>query len=132
MTDASDDDLRQWAHSFAHPPKLDAQGAQVAAEPYAPERRALRLTVQNKSVAITIIPAGRCVNPVFELKDAPRRCPCGWTISRCRRTGIAGTARRFGSAPTSTGRRRCDWNSPTLSILAKVPAPQQEIAVRVP
>jgi hypothetical protein len=72
MTGAGDDDLRQWAHSFAHPPKLEAQGADVAAEPYSPERRALRLTVRNKTVAITIIPTGRCVNPVFELKDAPQ------------------------------------------------------------
>ena len=72
MTDAGDDELRQWAESFAHPPRLKPRAPRPAAEPYAPERRALCLTVENNSVTITITPAGHCVNPVFELKDAPK------------------------------------------------------------
>ena len=106
MTDAGDDELRQWAQSFAHPPRLEAQGARPAAEPYAPERRALCLTVENPSVTITITPDGHCVNPVFELAHAPRRCrPSGSTIGRWRPTAIAGTGQRSGSAPAWTGRR---------------------------
>ena len=44
----------------------------MAAEPYAPSAGHCALTVENKMVTITIIPAGHCVNPVFELKDAPK------------------------------------------------------------
>jgi hypothetical protein len=72
MTDAGDDELRQWAASYGHPPKLEAQGARVAAEAYVPERRALCLEVQAKTVAIHLRPDGRCVCPVFELKGASK------------------------------------------------------------
>jgi hypothetical protein len=72
MTDAGDDELRQWAQSFGHPPKLEAEGATVRSAPRVPERRALYLTVQNKKVKIAITPAGLCMNPVFELKGALR------------------------------------------------------------
>jgi hypothetical protein len=71
MTDAGDDELRQRAQSYGHPPKLEAVGAKAASELYTPERRALCLTAEKQTVTITITPAGRCVNPVFELKDAP-------------------------------------------------------------
>ena len=71
MTGAGDEELRQWAQSFSHPPALQARGAKVEAEPYAIARRALCLTVENKAVAIAVTPSGRCVNPVFELRGAP-------------------------------------------------------------
>ena len=105
MTDAGDDQLRQWARSFAHPPKLEARGAEVAPQPYAPERRALRLTVQSKTVAITITPAGCCVNPVFELKDAPE------TLS----------AVRLDDRPLAADRYR--WDGATLWLSANLDRP---------
>jgi hypothetical protein len=73
MTDADDDALRRWAQSFAlQPPALGLEGAKPDAEPYAPERRALRLVVEKPAVTITLKPAGHCVNPVFELGNAPQ------------------------------------------------------------
>jgi hypothetical protein len=73
MTDAGDDQLLRWAKSYGHPPALTAQGAIVPAQSYAPDRRALCLKVKSREVAVTITPSGRCVNPVFELADAPRK-----------------------------------------------------------
>jgi hypothetical protein len=72
MTDAGDEALVQWAQSFTRPPALELQGARQDAEPYAPERRAMRLFVEDRSVTIAVKPAGRCVNPVFELQGAPK------------------------------------------------------------
>jgi hypothetical protein len=69
---AGDEALLHWAQSFSQPPVLELQGARLETESYASERRALRLQVENKNVAITIRPAGRCVNPVFELQGAPK------------------------------------------------------------
>lgn len=71
MTDAADDALRQWMVSFSHPPALELSGARQEGEAYVPERRALRLVVEQPVVTIKIIPAGHCVNPVFELQGAP-------------------------------------------------------------
>jgi hypothetical protein len=42
------------------------------AESYVPERRAIRLVVEEPEVAVEIKPAAACVNPVFELVAAPR------------------------------------------------------------
>ena len=73
MTDAGDDELWQRAQSFAlQPPALDLAGAKPDAEPYVPERRALRLVVEKPIVTIAIQPVGHCVNPVFELSAAPK------------------------------------------------------------
>ncbi|APW59383.1 hypothetical protein [Paludisphaera borealis] len=71
MTDAGDDRLLQWAHSYAKPPALTFEGAQVAFDGYAIERRATSLRVEKPSIAITIKPEVACVNPVFELIGAP-------------------------------------------------------------
>jgi hypothetical protein len=73
MTDAGDDQLLGWAKSYGNPPALAAQGAVVPAQPYAPDRRALCLKVKSREVTVDITPSGRCVNPVFELADAPRK-----------------------------------------------------------
>jgi len=105
MTDAGDDELRQRAQSFANPPKLDAQGAKVAGEPYAPERRALRLTVEDNTVTITITPAGRCVNPVFELANARK------TLSSV----------RLDDQPLAADRYR--WDGATLWLSANLARP---------
>jgi len=71
MADASDVALAQWAQSFAQPPSMELRGARQDSEPYAPERRALHLAVGDRSVSITVRPAGWCMNPVFELQGAP-------------------------------------------------------------
>jgi hypothetical protein len=73
MTDANDETLRRWIKSFAlQPPTLDLAGARPSAEPYSPERRALRLIVEKPVVTFALKPAGHCVNPVFELSGAPQ------------------------------------------------------------
>lgn len=73
MTDANDVELVRWARSFAQPPTLELDGARQDSEPYSPERRALRLVVEARGgITIVIKPAGCCVNPVFELRDAPK------------------------------------------------------------
>jgi len=72
MSDADDARLLEWARSFSHPPSLlELQGARLEAESYLPERRAMRLVVEEKHVTMTIKPAPQCVNPVFELAGAP-------------------------------------------------------------
>lgn len=68
-----DDDrqLRQWMQNSSSPPEVELTGARKDAEFSAPERRAMRLVVENRAVTIAIKPHGWCVNPVFELQDAP-------------------------------------------------------------
>lgn len=73
MSEAGDERLLAWARSFAEPPSLAVQGARLEAETYVPERRAMRLHVEAKSVAIAVKPAAPCVHPVFELDAAPPR-----------------------------------------------------------
>jgi hypothetical protein len=73
MTNATDDVLLQIAQSFAKPPSLEMTGAKQDQELYSSERRAMCLIVENKKVTITIKPDGWCVNPVFELKNAPKK-----------------------------------------------------------
>jgi hypothetical protein len=72
MTAADDSALRQWMVSFAHPPALELSGARQEGEAHVPERRALRLVVDKPVVTIKITAAGHCVNPVFELRGAPK------------------------------------------------------------
>jgi hypothetical protein len=71
MSDAGDARLVEWARSFSQPPGLEVQGARLEAESYIPERRAMRLIVDEPTVTIKIKPAAACVNPVFELAEAP-------------------------------------------------------------
>jgi hypothetical protein len=73
MSDADDERLLQWARSFSAPPSLDLQGARLDAESYVPERRALRLVVEDTTVVIEIKPCEVCVNPVLELTNAPKK-----------------------------------------------------------
>ncbi len=68
MSNAGDDELMNWAQSFTRPAALgEIRGATLAPEPYSPERRAMQLIVEAGQVTLTIKPAPRCVNPVFEL-----------------------------------------------------------------
>ena len=78
MSDANDERLLQWAHSFFIPPSLEVQGARLDAESYVPERRAIRLDVEDTTVVITLKPLTACVNPVFELIDSPKTLAGVW------------------------------------------------------
>jgi hypothetical protein len=73
MSDAPDSRLLEWAHSFKNPPSLELKGARLEPEAsYVGERRVIRLIVEEPSVTITLKPIARCVNPVFELRAAPK------------------------------------------------------------
>jgi hypothetical protein len=72
MSDADDARLVQWAASYSKPPALEIRGGRLDPEPYVPERRAIRLVVEDKTLTVLIKPAAPCVNPVFELSDAPK------------------------------------------------------------
>ncbi len=71
MSDASDWELGERATSFSYPPSLEVQGGRLDFDSYDPQRRALRLHVQDQNVAIKLKPRNWCVNPVFELLEAP-------------------------------------------------------------
>ena len=60
------------ARSFAEPASLEVSGADIGIKSYISERRAYRLNVRANPVVITIKPNVRCVNPVFELMNAPK------------------------------------------------------------
>jgi len=73
MTDASDRRVLEWAQSFKNPPSLELKGAHLDPESsYSSERRAIRLIAEDPIATITLKPTVRCVNPVFELRDAPK------------------------------------------------------------
>jgi hypothetical protein len=72
MSDAGDARLLQWADSYSTPPSVELQGARLAPDSYVPERRAIRMAVDHKTVTIRLKPAKVCVNPVFELSGAPK------------------------------------------------------------
>ncbi|MBN2294165.1 MAG: hypothetical protein JXM70_17190 [Pirellulales bacterium] len=67
MSRADDGRLLEWARSYANPPSLELQAARLEAPSYLPERRAIHLVVEGKTVTIKIKPQTVCVNPVFEL-----------------------------------------------------------------
>jgi hypothetical protein len=71
MTAESDERLVARAKSYATPPSLQVWGARIVLDAYVPERRALRLAVEDREVAILLKPGPACVNPVFELEGAP-------------------------------------------------------------
>ncbi len=80
MSDADDERLLSWARSFSHPPLLELFGAHPDSEPNCPERRALRLIVDERTVTLTIHPQPICVNPVFELSNVFRDAAPGRAI----------------------------------------------------
>jgi hypothetical protein len=71
-TDAPDSVLLDWAQSFSSPPSLELTGAHLDFPSYSQERRALRLIADAPSIEITVKPAARSVNPVFEVDRAPK------------------------------------------------------------
>lgn len=72
MTDAPDGRVVERARSFLNPPSLKLEGARLDVDPYVPERRAIRVVVEQSTVVISIQPGESCVNPVFELLEAPK------------------------------------------------------------
>ena len=72
MSDADDARLLEWARSFAKPPSLEVRARGSRRSRTCPERRAIRLVVEEPTVTIAIKPATACVNPVFELAAAPQ------------------------------------------------------------
>jgi len=68
MTDAADERVLQWAHSFMSPPGVEIQGARLDFESYVPARRAICLLVDAPNVIVTLKPTVPCVDPVFELR----------------------------------------------------------------
>jgi hypothetical protein len=74
LTDETDSRLLEWAHSFSSPPSIEQlAGAQLESDSFAPERRAVRLIAEAPLVTLTLSPADVCVNPVFEIRNAPLR-----------------------------------------------------------
>jgi hypothetical protein len=72
LTDTADSRLLQLAQSFGSPPSLEKlAGARLASESFAPERRAIQMIAEAKSIAVRLRPQGVCVNPVFEIRNAP-------------------------------------------------------------
>jgi len=107
MTDASDAELLEWARSFSKPPSVEITGGRVDFDSYAPERRAIRLIVDNATVSITVQATVMCVNPVFELRGAP-----GNLLS----VTLAGRALKQGEYA---------WDGQTLWLDAKIAQPEQ-------
>ncbi|MCC6796850.1 MAG: hypothetical protein IT366_17155 [Candidatus Hydrogenedentes bacterium] len=71
-TDASDDEVLDIARSYALPPAIEAiKGARVDVESYNEATRALCVTVESRDVTFRLVPQGVCVNPVFEMNNAP-------------------------------------------------------------
>jgi hypothetical protein len=73
MTAESDEQLVQRAHSFASPPSITVRGGRVDIDGYVPERRALRINVEDRALRVSIKPERPFVNPVFELVNAPAK-----------------------------------------------------------
>lgn len=71
-SNATDDQLIEWAESFSSPPDLEVSGAQIDFPSYSPERRAIRLVTQASSLEIKLKPLAHTVNPVVEIDRAPR------------------------------------------------------------
>ena len=73
MTDEPDEIVLNRARSFAQPPSLELEGAEVLWDGYARSRRAMRIRALAPRITIRIKPSPVTVNPVFELVDAPQR-----------------------------------------------------------
>jgi hypothetical protein len=81
LSDSDDARLLEWSRSFSTPPQIRAEGASLQTPAYNTERRATLLTVEEPEVTLTIKPTTPCVDPVFELQNAPK------TLSRVELNG---------------------------------------------
>lgn len=71
MTDISDQKLIDWALSFSRPPSVKVSGARLEFNDYIPERRAIRIAVEQPVAIVTLVPVSRYINPVLELTTVP-------------------------------------------------------------
>ena len=72
-SDADDETLRHWMQSVAEPAAVEIAGGVKDAEFYIPERRAYCLAAEGSTLALNIKPNGWCMNPVFEIRNAPKK-----------------------------------------------------------
>ena len=72
LSDEADRQLLIRAKSYATPPSIQSSGARLDMQAYSLERRAIRLSVSDREVTITIKPETPWANPVFEFTRAPR------------------------------------------------------------
>ncbi len=105
MSDADDERLLEWAHSFSSPPGVEIEGGRLGFHAYVPERRAIRVRVEEPTVTIAVKPAKACVNPVFELLGAPEAL-----------TGISLAERQLESDEFA-------WDGKTLWLKADIASP---------
>lgn len=70
-TNASDEELMKWAHSYTAPPSTKVEGARLGFPSYSSERRAIRLIAEASRIGIKLTPKLYTVNPVFEIEGAP-------------------------------------------------------------
>ncbi len=72
MSNASDNELLDRARAFAAPPSVTVVGGTLDDAAYVPERRAVRLRVEQKQVTLRLKPVFPGPAPVFELLEAPK------------------------------------------------------------
>jgi hypothetical protein len=73
LSDADDSQVLDWAKSFSAPPSVQVSGARLEPVSFAPERRAIRLIAESSTTTLTLTPSEVCVNPVFEIRNAPSK-----------------------------------------------------------
>jgi hypothetical protein len=71
LTDQADEEVLERARSFNSPPSVALKGARLDFESFAPQRRAIRLVVEESQITVTLKPTVPCIDPVFELLKAP-------------------------------------------------------------
>jgi hypothetical protein len=72
MTDDADARLVERAKSLATPPTLEIRGGRVGFDAYVPERRALKVDVEDHEITMAIRPGPPCVDPIFEFIGAAK------------------------------------------------------------
>jgi hypothetical protein len=74
LTDASDQEVRDVAHSFAFPPNVAVlKGTRLDAEGYVPDRRAIQLVAEGNISEFQLEPNRVTVNPVLEFSGKHSR-----------------------------------------------------------
>ena len=108
MSDAPDAQLLDWAGSFSSPPSVEVSGGRLDFDSYVPERRAIRLIVDNATVSMAIQPNVTCVNPSSSCTMPQGPCfPSHSEIARSGRESMPGMATRSGLMPRSLNPSDC-------------------------
>jgi len=118
MSDAPDAQLLDWAGSFSIPPSVEVSGGRLDFDSYVPERRAIRLIVDNATVSMAIQPNVTCGEPCLRVAQCPRdpafrrtrkplaqagRVRLGWphALARCQDRSTRATATEICAATLS-------------------------------